>query len=339
MASSHPTLRSLAIEAGVSPMTVSLALRNSPEVSAATRRKLQRLAARRGYRPDPTITKLMHHLRSQAPTRFKASICALKQSWAEAMISPDNYQVRLERGLRERAEALGYGFGVIDIDAHPATGQLQRVLLSRGVEGLVLLPLRQPRDLTDLLDWRVFATVSATSSVPSPQFHGVQPHHFENMRRACMELKRAGLCRIGLALTREWDERVHYRWSGGLAWQNLFGGTKPVAPFIDAQAGPNITSTAFFAWIDCERPDVVLCETHDRVAFSVMLKALPARRRPMIATLNWPNPPASAGIDQRPERIGAVAIEVLAGMLTRGEKGIPTLPNTTMIDGCWVIGR
>jgi len=159
------------------------------------------------------------------------------------------------------------------------------------------------------------------------------------MLRACAELKRSGLCRIGLALTQEWDERVHHRWSGGLAWQNLFGGTTPVAPFIDAQAGPNITSTTFLRWIECERPDVVLCETHDRVAFSVMLKALPVRRRPMIATLNWPNPPASAGIDQRPERIGAVAIEVLAGMLTRGEKGIPALPYTTMIDGSWVIGR
>jgi DNA-binding LacI/PurR family transcriptional regulator len=320
-------------------MTVSLALRNSPEVSAATRRKLQLLAARRGYRPDPTITKLMHHLRSQRLTRFKASICVLKQSLAEAIMYPDNYLVRLERGLRERAEALGYGVTAIDIEDHPSPGQLQRVLVSRGIEGLVLLPLRRSRDLTDWLDWRVFATVSATSSVLAPQFHGVQPHHFENMLRACAELKRSGLRRIGLALTQEWDKRVHHCWSAGLAWQNLFGGTTPVVPFIDAQAGPNITSTTFRRWIERERPDVILCETYDRGAFSVMLKALPARRRPMIATLNWPNPPASAGIDQRPERIGAVAVEVLAGMLTRGEKGIPAQPNTTMIDGSWVIGR
>ena len=44
MASTRPTLRSLAREAGVSPMTFSLALRNSREVSAKTRARLQDLA-------------------------------------------------------------------------------------------------------------------------------------------------------------------------------------------------------------------------------------------------------------------------------------------------------
>src|SRR4051812_821528 len=57
--SSNPTIRSLASEAGVSPMTVSLALRQSSEVSAATRQRILKLARTRGYRPDPQITKLM----------------------------------------------------------------------------------------------------------------------------------------------------------------------------------------------------------------------------------------------------------------------------------------
>ncbi|MBC7366137.1 MAG: LacI family DNA-binding transcriptional regulator [Undibacterium sp.] len=339
MAASRPTLRSLAAEAGVSPMTVSLALRHSREVSVATRRRLQRLAARRGYRPDPTITKLMHHLRARVPARFKASICGLKQGWADERIRAGNYVLRLEHGLRERADALGYGLNVLDIDDYPAPGQLERVLLSRGIEGLVVMPLRCPCDLTALLDWQAFSTVSATPSLSAPKFHSVMPHHFENMLEACAELTRSGFRRIGLALTKDWDQRVHHRWSGGLAWHNLFGGRPPVAPFIDPQTGPNVTPQAFFAWIGAERPDVILCETHDRAAFSVMLKSLSARRRPVIATLNWPNPPATEGIDQRPERIGAVVIEVLAGMLTRGEKGVPALPNTTMIDGRWAVGR
>lgn len=335
----RPTLRSLAAEAAVSPMTVSLALRNSPEVSPAMRRRLQRLAARRGYRPDPMITRLMHHLRAAEPTRFKASICGLRQGWAPERFHATNYRVRLEQGMRDRAEALGYGFSLIDIDEYPTAEQLQRVLGNRGIEGLVILPLRSPCDVTERVDWSGFATVSTTPSVTAPLFHRVVPHHFENMLEACTRLLRSGFRRIGLALTMEWELRVHHRWTGGLAWHNLFGGATPIPPFIGTEAGPNIAPDAFIAWVTRERPDVILCETHDRAAFTSILQSLPARNRPAAATLNWPNPPAGAGIDQRPERIGEVAIEVLAAMLTRGEKGVPALPNTTMIDGRWMAGR
>jgi hypothetical protein len=55
--------------------------------------------------------------------------------------------------------------------------------------------------------------------------------------------------------------------------------------------------------------------------------------------LNWPSPPATVGVDQQVERIGEVAIEVLAGMIVRGEKGVPEWPNTTMIEGVWRTDR
>jgi len=336
MSKPRPTLRSLAAEAGVSPMTVSLALRNSRDVSAATRQRLQRLAAARGYRPDPTIAKLMQHLRARAPTRFQASIGGLTQGWSGLELGPNNYLSRLARGLRARAAALGYAFSLFDMDEHPKPAQLQRVLVSRGIEGLVLLPLRQPCDLTKRLEWDAFATVSVTPSVAAPQFHGVMPHHFDNMLRACDELTRAGCRRIGLAITKEWDERVNRRWTGGIAWQNQFGGTSAVVPLIGSHPGLNLDLAAFSRWLQREKPDAVICETLDQVALGAVFNQLPATRRPLVVTLNWPGMAADVGIDQRVERIGEVAIDVLAGMITRGEKGVPVLPNTTLVDGAWV---
>lgn len=338
MSNPRPTLRSLAAEAGVSPMTVSLALRNSRDVSAATRQRLQRLAAARGYRPDPTIAKLMNHLRVRAPLRFQASICGLTQGWAGTDLGPDNFLARLTQGLRTRAAALGYAFSLLELDDYPTSAQLQRVLVSRGIEGVVLLPLRQPHDLTRRLDWGAFSTVAVTPSVIAPRFHAVMPNHFDNMVRACGELTRAGCRRIGLAITREWDERVNHRWAGGMAWQNQFGGVEAVAPLVVARAGPNLTMAELSAWLACERPDAVICETLDRGAVSEAIRALPAALRPLVATLNWPGPPATVGVDQQVERIGEVAIEVLAGMMGRGEKGVPARPNTTMIEGEWRTG-
>src|SRR5258708_313132 len=146
MPASRPTLRSLATAAGVSPMTVSLALRNSREVSATTRRRIQRLATTHGYRPDPTVSRLMHHLRQRRPNRFQANIAALTHPWPQQRGPIDSYIERLTKGLTLRATALGFAFSSFSLDDFQSGDQLQRLLLSRGVEGIVILPLRLATD-------------------------------------------------------------------------------------------------------------------------------------------------------------------------------------------------
>src|SRR5687767_9985454 len=165
----RPTLRSLAAEAGVSLTTVSFALRNSPEVSVRTRERLQRLASIRGYRPDPQIAKLMSHLRTRASARAAANICGLYQYWEMPPDPKGNYFYRLCDGLRRRVAELGYAFDLIKLDDYPRRGQLQRLLVSRGVEGVLILPMRRPTDLSGLLDWRMFSTVAVTSTLIAPQ--------------------------------------------------------------------------------------------------------------------------------------------------------------------------
>lgn len=339
MKATRPTLRSLAAEAGVSPMTVSLALRNSREVSTATCGRIQRLAAARGYRPDPTITKLMQHLRMRAPRRFQASLCGLMQNWS-AMPRQDsnNYYVRLQRGLQGRAESLGFAFDTIDLNDYPKKESLQRVLLSRGVEGVVLLPLLRPSRLDDRLDWKFFSTVAVTSSVLSPRFHSVMPHHFDNMLRVCDELTRAGCVRIGLAISKDHDVRVNHRWLGAMAWHNSLAGAQPVVPLLGERAGPWLEPGVFADWLRRERPDAVIMDPLDRPLLAAVLPKLPARRRPRIISMNFPHPAADAGLDQCVEEIGTAAIEVLAGMIARGDKGVPRRPNTTMIVGEWIGG-
>jgi DNA-binding LacI/PurR family transcriptional regulator len=56
------TIREIAAAAGVSAMTVSLALRGSREVSAATRKRIQELAESMGYRPNPMVSALMQQV-------------------------------------------------------------------------------------------------------------------------------------------------------------------------------------------------------------------------------------------------------------------------------------
>lgn len=247
-----------------------------------------------------------------------------------------NYFDRLCCGLIGRAESLGYTLSMLSIDDYPASRQLTRVLVSRGIEGILLLPLREGADLSARLDWSLFSTVSVTSTVVAPHFHAVTPNHFDNMILACRRLTESGYRRVGLAMATGWDARVNHRWGGGMAWHNQAAGDTGVVPLLDGKGGLDLDMSALTRWMTKERPDAVVLETLDPSVVERALASLPAARRPAIVTMNWPNRAADLGVDQLPERIGAVAIELLTAMIVRGEKGIPPLANHTMIDGSWV---
>ena len=334
MSTSRPTLRSLAAKAGVTPMTVSLALRNSREVSPATRRRLQRLARAAGYRPDPTITKLMHHLRLRAPKRSAANICALGPRGSQPH-EWSGFVQQMAYGMRERAEALGYAFSMIDPEDYDSSATLQRVLHSRGVDGLAILPPRRVTDFTGLLDWSEFSIVAATSAVVAPRFHRVLPNHFDNMMTACRAITAAGFQRIGLAISPDFNVRVLYRWTGGIAWHHEFGGTGAVRTFVGEPHQTELNVSALAKWLQRETPDAVISDINHRDQLTAAMANLPARRRPKLFHMSWPEPHGEPGIDQCPEQIGSVAIAVLSGMLVRGEKGIPDSPSTMTIDGRW----
>ncbi len=334
MPAPRPTLRRLAAEAGVSVTTMSLALRHSPEIAAATRLRLQRLAQTRGYRPDPHLAQLMSRLRTGTPGSRRANVCALGQVWSPAPRRRGNYFDRLLGGLRQRSASLGYAFSFLDLDDYPSPAQLERVLRNRGIEGLFLLPLREPAELAGRLDWSAFSVVTVTSSVTAPRFHAVTPAHFDNLLLASRRLLAAGRRRIGLAMSRPWDLRVQHRWTGAMAWHNAHGGAEPVAPLLYEPADPDFEKR-LRAWIARERPDVVLYDGFERQRAGDVVRRLPAQRRPAFVSLNWPAWPGDPGVDQRVERIGAVAAELLAAMIARGEKGVPDEPNTTLVPGRW----
>jgi LacI family transcriptional regulator len=332
----YPTLRSLAAEAGVSPMTFSLALRNRSQISLPTRKRLQKLAKQRGYQPDPTISKLMQHLRMRAPTRSQANICGLFVTNIKGTAHRDVFAERVHTGLKQRAESLGFAYDRIEIPANASSTRLQDMVRTRGVEGIVLLPMPAQCDLTNLLDWKQFSVVSVTCSVIAPQVHTVVPNHYDNMIRACQHLSASGFRRIGLAISRDWDERVRHRWAGAIYWQNQCGGTEPVLPFISAVTGPRIADPHLADWLQTQRPDVIVVEAIDGDLLDRTLRSIPSRQRPVVATMDGPDDLASRGMDQRPEEIGAVAIETLAGMISRGERGIPERALNIMVDGEWM---
>lgn len=329
---SRPTLRTLAALAGVSPMTVSLALRNHPSLPAATRARLRKLAAAQGYRPDPAITKLMHHLRTRRAHRRQSTLCGLHLRLPGPTMF--DYGTAVLNGARARADSLGFGFEVMAIDEPGVTPhRLQRILLNRGIEGLVLLPMREPVHLADLIDWTKFSAVSATPSVMSPRLNEAMPDLFGNMLLLCKELTELGCHRIGLVPIAEHDARIKHRVLAPFLWHSYFGGGGALPPLVMPQYDPD--PRILREWIAQHRPDAII--TNGEFTVARIHEFLPARDRRRITlastSLRTPQTARFAGILDNGSEVGAAAVETLAAMVQRGETGLPITPRITLIGG------
>lgn len=327
-----PSLRAVAKAAGVSAMTVSRVLRDHPKVSAKMRAKVLKVAQAIGYRPDPHVAKLMHHLRTRRKPAFQASICAITNNTMNAAGS--GYSKWVLEGARRQAEARGYAFNTVSIVETNAPQGLDRILVSRGVEGLVLLPMADPSDLTDLLDWSAFSVVSTTSSVLAPQMHSVMPHHFKNMQMLCRQLEARGYRRIGLVLHRNHVNRVYQAYNAAVTWHSLSHHGTFVPPLIYQGTEP----VGLKEWFAAEKPDVIVTHIERLVHRFAEILGLKLGGEIGFASTNTQAGSVCAGIDELPLQVGATAIDLLTSMVQRGEKGVPLISASSLLLGQWVEG-
>lgn len=322
-------IRDVAKAAAVSIMTVSLALRNHPKISAATRERVQRLAREIGYRPDPEITRLMTrlHVRKSAGLAPMAIVDVSSSRSAEK----SDYSVHVREGAVRRARELGYSeacFHRMDYD-----GDLRRllsVIRHRGIEGVLLLPPVTPVELDPFLDWSGLSVIAATYAVTPWRFHLVVPNHFIDMCTLLALLEAHGFTRIGAVLQDNFEARTHHQLTGAFA---LHGHRGRILRVPDPQ---NLRPSIIASWLKEAQPDVLICP------FSAQLRAaLPKRsprNRPLPEIVSLRSDDASTRFywDELPADIGSHAASLLAGMMTHHETGLPASPRTSMIHGRFV---
>ncbi len=322
------TMRQVAKAAGVSLMTVSLALRAHPKIPAATRLRVERAAKRLGYRPNPAISNFMNAVRTGTTVRIQSTLAVVMA------VSTDPYNRLIFEGVRQRAEALGYSlYTITERELAGRPEHHTRIMQSRGIRGLVVLPLARPMDYSHLLDWSLFSAVSTTYSLLNPHIHRVVPHQFYNTRLALGALTHLGYQRIGMFLSGEgWDQRLNYSTSAAFALHVQQGGSEPL-PILEV-ADERLTPARMSAWYTAHRPDVVITNAAKDIMPVLADLNLRSPRDIGLLHLGWDSYPGEfAGVRQHPQTIGAVAVDQLVGMIQRGETGVPTHARVTMIEG------
>jgi DNA-binding LacI/PurR family transcriptional regulator len=328
------TLRRLAEAAGTSAMTVSRALNNRGRIAGSTRARILKLAERLGYRPDPEVAKLMHYLREGRPRSFHGVLCGLS-THAPGHHSP--YFDALVAGARRQAGALGYGFELMPVPARPASSSsLGRILGSRGIEGLLLLPQPSPTDFSKRLPWESFSAVSVSASVEGPCVHQVLPDQFANTLQLCRRLAALSCKRIGIIITEDQDLRVGHRFTAAVLWHGRQEQGTRLAPLLVKDP----TAPGLVAWYRKERPDAIIAineATADHYARTLASAGAGPLR---FASTSGPlgETTSFCGIDERPAEIGAAAVDLLARLVERRQRGLPEHPTTTLLPGRWLAG-
>jgi LacI family transcriptional regulator len=193
-----PTIKDVATAAGVSVSTVSLAFSAPDRVAPATRERILAMAERLGYRPNLSASILRS--RSPGPNSVTRKI-SLAFIHAQNARSAPLY----EADVRDRASELGYGLEPVALTTLASKVQLRRELYSRGVAGVVLGPILDPREVEGL-DLSPFSVVRCGRYRVPVTAHLVRPAVVQTVTTAWQELVRRNYRRIGAAFHRHIPE-------------------------------------------------------------------------------------------------------------------------------------
>ncbi len=324
-------MKHVAQAAGVSVMTVSLALRHAPSIPVATRERVLAAAEKLGYRRNPLVSVLMAGLRGRQRGGREAQVLAYAEGFpANATAQHIESLRRFREGAAAGAARHGFRLETFRMGGSGLSeARLERVLHARGIRGVVFAPVPRPGVILKQM-WANHAVAALGFSIAMPALHRAVNHQIHSIRLALESLLALGYRRIGLVISRAHNERVEHRWlSSVLLTQHEHRATGAVFPLLlddDLRAAP------VRAWMRRERPEVVVTT------------------EPQIAPLVGPSchfahldltaaAPGCAGIDQNGERVGAAAVDLVVEQLHANEFGRPQNPKTVLIEGRWVAGK
>jgi DNA-binding LacI/PurR family transcriptional regulator len=331
MVQPRPTLKDIAHAAGVTVSCVSQALRGLPSVGESTRQRIQEIARSIGYFPDPVLSALAAYRSTKRPTHQRGHLAVLFDKAAES------YKKRHLAVIQEATRRLGYEITPLEIgDPGEEWGRTLRIVRARGIQGAVMLPRLNATVVfpDESLDGICLTTVGY--SVRLPGICRVSTNQFLDMFRHVQSLRDLGYARMGLWASPEADQRVNGQFSGGYLAAYEQNGEAPAPIFRPAQP----TRKALRAWVNDHRLEAVIGKPWQRELLQNACGAIPGKIG--FSVFDW-NECAEAegmtGMDYRPERLLAGAVDLLHALLLGSRSGRLDDPPLTLYDARFRLGN
>jgi LacI family transcriptional regulator len=344
-ASNKASVGNIARLAGVSTASASVALKNKPGVSPATRKRILSIAKKLGYAPDAQMAGWMARVR-ESKSNDVLPIAWLNTAWEQNAYQLYRFQSPYLQGAQERAAELGYRVEEVWCREPGMTmKRLTKILYQRGIEGVIVThPARHFR-----IDWDHLASVALGTSLLAPKLHRVTGDFCFNLQLALKTLKRLGHQRIGICLGQEVDSYSHYTiHATAAAFYSSSDRSDRIPPLFhahfaitrkDADQGVQRRSAELGRWLKRYKPNVIV--GHDN-RLEDWVKAAGYRVPEDVGivhlavdddVLDW------AGIHSLRHRTGATAVDQLVSLMRNHEFGVPETPLNILIRGAWQNGR
>src|SRR3954470_3041847 len=217
------TLSDIAIKADVHVTTVSLALRNHPRLPEKTRRRIQALAKKMGYAPDPFLRALVSYRGKMMPHRNPAILAYVtnwhtRWGWKKMTAHPEFYE-----GAQAKAEELGFHLEHFWLGEPGLTHtRLSDILKSRGITGVIVASHIRDVDVELHFDWEHLSGVKIDYFPHKPKLHNVTNNQCDIVRLAMQKLLASGYRRIGFVMHRGWDHAVDHLWTAGFLCEQQY---------------------------------------------------------------------------------------------------------------------
>lgn len=331
------SLKDVAEAAGVTRMTISLALRNHSSIPETTRARIRKWAKKLGYSPDPEMAKMMGEVRARRRMHRPLTIAYITAHQARYDWKKHPTQLAYHEGAQRRAAECGYHMEEFWLCEPGMTARrLGNVIRNRGINGLIISPFPWTRPSFQEFPWGFFSTVALGYSMVEPALSRTTHHHFQSIQLLVEELHRKGYRRIGFAMEEDQDNRVNHNWRGGFLSAPSIMRHWPDVPFL---LHADWTRERFADWLKRERPDVVVTAGPEIARW---LGELGLRTPQDIGLANVDISPAmqgTTGIDQNSPLVGAAAINLLISIMNTHERGTPAVPQILMVQGNFVQGK
>lgn len=335
--------------AGVHNTTVSLALRNSRLIPEATRQRIQSIAQSMGYCPDPALRALVAYRNSRRKRRRVETLAYItnwetKWGWKH-LPAHERYFI----GAQQKAAELGYQLEHLWLgEAGMNQRRLDRMLVHRGISGVLLAAHLSPCDELPAINWSRLSAVKIGCFPHVPALNQVTVDPNSIMRLALRHIRAGGYERIGLVLPRHWDQLSDQVWSTAFHAERYRCSVKEPVPVLYLQESPDDPplaagvrlgttddSEALARWHRQYRPEVIIGLTPTVLELIRRCGLRVPGHVAYVDLFQQDSGYAFAGVWENCEKVGELAVEMLVNQLEQNCLGLPTVPTFTSIGGTW----
>ena len=337
------SIRAIARQVGVSPSTVSRALRGTGRISQSLREKIRKAAEKAGYQVHPLLAQAFSLARQPRVTRYRESIAFIMEY---PMDDCPEFQKAIRAGAEQRANNLAYKLEDFLVTGRPSQHRKwSRIFRNRGIRGMIIMPRLEHRQPRLCFEWEHFAAVEIGRTLWSPlNLHRVEYAEYSKILETIHLLKKVGYRRIGMAiepLQNQHQYGVYY--AAYLLMQQKLPARQQI-PILALDGG--WTEKNFYRWMRQYKPDVLV--VHRALEICLWLKKMKLRvpedislfttdirdDDPLMAAFGY----QWSGMRRDYVTTGRRAVEVVSNLLEGGELGLVGNPTCWQIIGRWESG-